>query len=511
MNIDKQSRAYSVPKKIKLPSIEHPIESEFLIPEYCPDIIKILRCDINSTVMKKKITDDLLELDICSEITIIFCGTENKISSVITKYNFTKSIENKEFINNTVSVSLSKNYLNCRQTSARRIDIKGALNIDVTINSFDAIDVICDIQRDDIEILRNNLDVACLISTKEKQIIIEDELLLSSSNPDVNYIIRQKAIPTITECKLIGEKAVVKGNVKIEVLYCSIEEKTAYFSEIIPFSQIIEIENADKTCKIIPEIDLSGLSIKPIISNSANAGFLVEIGLNIILKSCCNLDLQMILDCYSIKNKVETTKEKISFNKLEETLTEKFVFKKNINLNETQILSVIDFWGQENKIDASINGDEANFCGNIDGSLLFINVDNSPEYHNVKIDFDFCKKFNENLTNTIFESEFFINNCSYRLVSDNQIEIQIEVIINAEIYKKVEIDVLKEVIDLEKPVDNNESIIIYYSTDEEDVWSVAKRFSTPLQVFKEQNNLVEDTIDSQSVLVISRMWGNKDE
>ena len=101
-------------------------------------------------------------------------------------------------------------------------------------------------------------------------------------------------------------------------------------------------------------------------------------------------------------------------------------------------------------------------------------------------------------------SRFTVLSWSYTLISDNQIEIQAEISLLADIYQHDEFACVSEVIDLEKNIENNESIIIYYSSDEEEVWEVAKRFATPIQILKDQNDITEDIISSQSVLVISR-------
>lgn len=504
MNIEKQCRAYSIPNTINLPLIEQPIEAELLIPEYCPDIKKILKCSVNNRIINKSVVNQILELECCSEITVLFCGEDNQLSSLITKYNFTKSIENKLFVNNHIMVEITNNNFNCRPTSYRRVDIKGSVNINISVNSFDVKDVVCDIQRSDIELLRATNETNSCIFTKEKNIIIEDELLISSSKPDINYILRQDALPIINECKLIGDKAVVKGSVKIDVLYCSADNLPVAFREIIPFSQIIELDLKNQSCDLSCDIVLSSLDIKPMLSATANNGFVVSVGLNIILSGNCNVSVDYIKDCFSTKVQTEVTKDKISFDKLIEKLNEKFVFKKVITFKESQISSVVDLWCNEEKINATLTSDTLTFTGEIACSVIYCDLENSVEYGNVGVEFEFNKKIGllDNLA--LKNSRFTVLSWSYTLISDNQIEIQAEISLLADIYQHDEFACVSEVIDLEKNIENNESIIIYYSSDEEEVWEVAKRFATPIQILKNQNDITEDIISSQSVLVISR-------
>ena len=176
-----------------------------------------------------------------------------------------------------------------------------------------------------------------------------------------------------------------------------------------------------------------------------------------------------------------------------EKVNEKFVFKKVITFKESQISSVVDLWCNEEKINATLTSDTLTFAGEIACSVIYCDLENSLDNLALK------------------NSRFTVLSWSYTLISDNQIEIQAEISLLADIYQHDEFACVSEVIDLEKNIENNESIIIYYSSDEEEVWEVAKRFATPIQILKDQNDITEDIISSQSVLVISRAWGDKDE
>ena len=505
MNIEKQCRAYSIPNIIDLPHIELPVETELLLPEYCPDIIKILKCDVKNRVVNKRIKDQTLELECCSEITILYCGDNNVLSSVITKYNYTKTIENKNFTNSSVNVSITNNNFNCRQTSARRIELKGSVCITVSINSFEVKTVLCSIDREDVEELKCEYETTSVAFTQEKQILIEDDLLLSSDKPEINYILKQEACATINECKQIGEKAVIKGNIRADILYCSVNNVPSLFSETIPFSQIIELNVKEKTCFIDSDVMITSFDSRPITSPNSTSGFAISVGLNIVLTGRCNIPVTLIKDCYSTKCITEVTKDKIVFSKLSEKIAERIIVKKNLTFNDNHISSVINSWCKEDNIKGNLEEDTLKLSGSVECSVLFCNIDNIPEYKGVKLDYEFNKKVNINNNQIVSSIEQKIIGCSYTLISENQIELQIEMYVFAEIYEKHSCEFVVELIDNENPLVCDDSIIIYYCEKDELVWDIAKRFSAPVRLLKEQNNIAEDHAVSQSVLVISRM------
>jgi len=507
MSIEKQCRAYSIPNIVSLPTLEQPIEVELLIPEYCPDIIKILKCDIKNRVLNKKINNQSLEIDCCSEITIIYCGDDNIVSSVITKYNYSKTFENKLFNNNYVEVKISSNDFNCRQTSSRRLEVKGSVNVSIDINAFEVKEVISNIERDDIEQLHRNHDMTTTVFTQEKQLLIEDELLLSSDKPDINYIIRQSATAIINESKQIGDKAVIKGNIKVDILYCSVNNSPAFFSELIPFSQIIELNSQNKTCNITSNVKVTSFDVKPIINSTSNTGFLINIGLNVVLYGKCNLPITLVEDCYSTKVNTDICKDKINIDRLVDTINDKVVIKKTLTLNESQISSMIDLWCNEVKISSMLNDENIKLSGNIECLMLFCNIDNIPEYKEFKFDYEFNKKVTNNDKENYVAASHRIISSSYTLLSDNQVEVQIELQIFAEIFEKIECEFICDLLENDKPIECDDSIIIYFCDKEESTWNIAKKFLTPVKLLIEQNEINDDIVSSQSVLVISRMWG----
>lgn len=506
MNINTERRTFFMPEVNMIPTVEQPIETEFLIPEYCPDIIKILKCEINPRILSKNLSGNLLEIEGCAEITVIYCAEDNKISSVITKYNFSKSLDNKNFEGGEIDISIKKGHLTCRQTATRRIEIRGSLQIDVSIITKKQEEIIFDIDRADIQLLRDSIPATTELYFNEKQLLIEDEIWLSSGKPEIKYIMRQSAVPIISECKLIGEKAVVKGIIKLDILYCSIEDKCINFSDTINFSQIIEVKTSGEDCSASARSEICFLEIKPISSNNSETGFNVTIKLNVSVKSFCESEIPIIKDAYSTKFASNMYFNKLLFRKKLDLTNDKIIVKKTCTLNESSISEIIDLWSTINLGKSKIDNKEFTITGNVNASLLYLKNDNSPDLLDIKFDFDYKKLVNiKDREKLKIIPNIIPTNYSYTVLSSNQIELHIELSIETEMFNEYECEYVNEVEISDEKLISEESIIIYYCSEDENVWDISKRFSTQIQKLKDQNNLTDDIVNSQSVLIIPRM------
>lgn len=95
---------------------------------------------------------------------------------------------------------------------------------------------------EDIQLYENIYPVCLAREAGEKAFMIDEELTLPSSAPIMEKPVRWSMQPEITDQKVLGDKAVFRGNGLLHILYRTPEGAMASWDFEIPFSQYTELQ-----------------------------------------------------------------------------------------------------------------------------------------------------------------------------------------------------------------------------------------------------------------------------
>ena len=95
---------------------------------------------------------------------------------------------------------------------------------------------------EDIQLRKKTYTPCLAAEAGEKAFMIDEELMLPGSAPAMGKMIRYSLQPEITERKVLGDKAVFRGNCIFHLLYRTAEGALASWDFEIPFSQYTELE-----------------------------------------------------------------------------------------------------------------------------------------------------------------------------------------------------------------------------------------------------------------------------
>ncbi len=91
----------------------------------------------------------------------------------------------------------------------------------------------------------------------EKPFIMDEEVTIPESSPAMDKIIRYALTPEVTDKKVLGDKAVFRGNTLLHVLYRTVEGAIHAHDFEIPFSQYSELEQEyghDAQVQVLPMV-----------------------------------------------------------------------------------------------------------------------------------------------------------------------------------------------------------------------------------------------------------------
>ena len=123
---------------------ERPVDCDFVLPEYLPDIAAILKCRMKPMVQAHQISGDRVMVDGTVLLELLYVDEERRcvrsyehsqpFSSVFT----VKELKNSDMVNSTVRVG----YVNCRATGPRRVDVHGAFTVHLCVTNAGSTEVV---------------------------------------------------------------------------------------------------------------------------------------------------------------------------------------------------------------------------------------------------------------------------------------------------------------------------------------------------------------------------------
>ena len=508
MEIKVTQQGVSIEELLFDSQFEQALDTEFTLPDYCPDISRVLKCRVCPRVSGKSISGNSANLDGVMSVVLLYADASNEIRMYEHPVAFTRSIDLGAAVAGAASVSATAapDYVNCRPVNERKVDIHGAVTINVRVTHKQTTDIVADIDGNDIEMRRGRCEVTNPLSYSEKYLIVNDEIELPDNMEAIRYNLRTDASAVATECKVISNKAVIKGDMFLSVLYCGDQEGgPVCFDTSVPLSQIVDIDGIVEGCNCAVDIDVVSMELKPRTGMNGEArSFALSAKLCMTVKATCDGEAAILFDAFSTEYKDNTEKQDITFEKLMLPVRERFDCKKMLEFSPDDIGRVVDCW-----CDASVNrvandGCELTVNGTAMLCILARDMQDLPVYFERPVDFDYNRTMESEPKNMRCETMIRAVKTDGKMVAAGQLEISVELMLQADVYSRERRTVITafEVDDVNKKEKNNSALVIYYADSGESVWDIAKRYNTSINAINELNGLSDDVLGKGIMLMI---------
>ncbi len=490
---------------------EQGVELDYVLPDYYPEIFKILSCRLTPKILAyNMLGDSKLMLDGCVDIKVLYLADgENNINCIEQKYTYSKTIDLGKSITADTADMLVKlesrpDYCNCRAVSGRRIDVRGAVSTKVRISAIKSCAV--PVMPRNIEIKTRSTDCCGEILTAEKQFSCKEEIETGAAG--IAFIMRSNAIPKINEVRIIADKAIVKGMITVNAAYgvkqedtngCSIIES---MSADIPVSQIIDIDGIDDTYSCNAEIDILNCEL----SCSSDSGIL---GCNVlaVTRMICKKESTLEIPCdvfsteYETEHSIKQTKMLRNSSHIDKAIT----VKGTCGSQGSEIAAVMDCSADIYNLTCREENGELVLSGAICYRAICKNAEGVPSCIEKQDGFETAIKADTD--HEISEIDFTARCCDvdYSIGSDGALDISARLEISADLSECDIIEMIEYVTvneDKPKSKQNDYALRICYADGNEDSWSIAKRYSTSVDAIMTENDIEDrDMLLSGMILI----------
>ncbi len=475
---------------------EQGFETDILLPDYCADITRILKCISNSKISQCSQNGGHIDIDGTVFVTVYYLSSENKLNAYSTKMPFSKSVTiNDSGALLAVKVSSQIQYINCRAVNPRRLDIRGAVTISLKAVSQCDCDVVCGCDSG-VELLKNTVSNLCDVGEISRPFSVKEE---TPSQNNITTILHTHATAVPTEVKVINNKLIIKGEMTVHVTSANDQGETQHASYIVPISQIADLEGVGEECAVCVDFDVTSLEVTP---HTKDTSQILEIDAKLLLtasaKNTC--EATVCEDCYGIKNDTFPKCENITVTTLLEHLNETKNYKNTFSLPEGDTV-ICDLWFEEKPLTQTF--ENGTLTLNLPVVVSIISKNESGECHYSEETLPVIEtKMLKETDNAFFDGTARVCACGYS-PSQNGVDVTLSVRFSGNVISKKTLCVITDIeCDENKTyTDSDSALTIYFATEGEKLWDIAKRYHTKMSAIANANNLDSATTPATTLLI----------
>ncbi len=475
-------------------------ECEIILPDYCPNILRILQTTAHPTVNSSVRGADRLTVEGSVEYKILYLPEDGGgIRSVSQQSHFSCTLDVNCDADADLSVTLTPKNVAARALNPRKIYARCSVQIGVRINQIKTVSPAT--LPDGCETRSCKKKAAKLICSAHKPLRISDEFEMDPGKV-ATMILQTKITFRETEQKPLTDKMIVKADMIFDLL-CAADDDTVFpVRKVFPVSQILDLPgiHPGAVCRTVFEAVSANLLVKEETADGSQA-IAYDVEINVSGSAYEEADVEWTEDAYSVKKTVECTLETVSaerFVVIEETGT----------IRETAEIGTCTgiLWAE---VKPELRGtyyrpeEDKLVCEGVwDCRIILNDADNTPCSAVREIPFtlelpaDGCKNPIRNDTTLI------LTDLSWSLTDATHMEIRGTYRWSGLIFGRETAQAVTCVTEKDDRSKRTEAVILYYAAKGESAWTVAKEHACPYEELVRCNHLEKDEIDEDKMLMI---------
>lgn len=492
--------------------LEQGVELDYVLPDYYPEIFKILKCSLTPRVISCNVSGDgKLVLDGIVYIKVIYLAEgSNALHCIDQRYTYSKTadLSRKNFTAAAmpmVTVTPKADYCNCRAVSPRRIDVRGAVSCKTK--------AVCPVQYvlpaipEGLQVRTKELVCCGKTLSAEKVFTVREEIETGSSG--IGFIIHSDAVPKLTDLRVIADKAVVKGNVTVSALYGLYDSEhagcteTEHMTADIPISAILDAAGITDSHITTPEITVMNCELT---SNTESGLISCELLVKCGVRAQKEETVIIPTDVYSTECETEFTAAPVRFSTDPRSVARQFPLRASLKLDSAEIRSVWDCRSElSNPVCRPRSDSELLLTGQLCCFAVGLNSEGTPFFIEKQEAFEQPIPAANVTEDTMIDFSACVTDTSYSIKSDGVLDINAQVDLTGAVRNVSSVEAINSVTvheDKPKEKEGDFALRIFYSGEGEDCWSIAKRYNTTVEAVMRENDIEDENCSLSGMILI---------
>lgn len=488
---------------------DHPVESDVMLPDYCPDIARILKAEAFAVVDTKTLETNRMTVGGNFCVKIIYIPDNSSSIRCFTYENaFNHSFDVNCSDRNAMSrVKAKIDYVNCRPIGPRRLQIKASISINAKVWSEKDEEFVTDSDDERVELQRRQMKASSLIGMSEKPFKVEEELEVGYGKPAIAAIIRSDATAVVQDYKVISNKIIAKGELLLHTLYSPdlSDNKLEVMDHSIALSQIIDLEGVDE--ESICSVNFAVLDVRVEATTNGdgeNRMLAATVTINAQANASKMQNFTAIADAYSPTFEMNIQMKPISIEYVSDVIRASETVRLSVEMDDS-VASVTDCTAKAEITGVKSNGRSLVISGEMTVSAIAADIQGGPAFIEKVLPFTVSEEMRSPCDNMRSEPELTVVSVAFSLAS-GRVDMRVDCTVSAIVYGIYNENVASDMnIDESKPKDcKQKTLTLYFADKGEGLWDIAKRYNTSMDAIRRENNLEADSLPERSMLLIPK-------
>jgi LysM repeat protein len=261
------------------------VRGKIEVPHAKPDVDKILSKDATANVRKVSIVPNkvIVEGTLNLQVMYIAFKPDQSVHSMHGDVRFTTFVDvpgAEPDMDYYVDITVEDVSLTPSRTDARKFDVAAVLSVFAKITEVDEMEVLTEVPEGNEALETEDITVEHLVGEKAtKQIIVSEEFDVPKEKPDPKKILDTKAEVVITDKRLVANKVIIDGEVRLQVLYVALkpEQSVHDLHHTIRFNDFVEVPNAMPGMNVQVRAVVESAEVNPVIDPALVADVILKL------------------------------------------------------------------------------------------------------------------------------------------------------------------------------------------------------------------------------------------
>lgn len=508
MEFPSENRFLRMPVAVLDTVAEQLADVDLTLPDYCPDIEKILKCTLIPKIQTKSLSGGQLQVDGICVVNVLYIESEGKtIRCCEQSVNFSQSFSLRETPETYAVLTRTKpEYINCRALSPRRLVMHGAFSLYAKVVAVRKTDLYT--PPEGLETLSKTLRCADLQAFCQEQFTVSEEISVSDK-PAVESVLHSAVTAGLTDVKAVTGKLMVSGELNLRLFYLTdiASGETAKLDYILPFNQIIDCEGVDENTDNILGCEVMSYDIR--LKNdmlSEKPAIALDVKLCLTAEGFVPRDEELVTDAYSTEFASNPRFDMLTTIAEVPPVSENFMEKLTVRVDNGKIGKILDIYADSVTLEAKPSEHALQASGKVNICMIATDENNVPMFVERSFDYTHALPSAQDCSRLVFGCAR-VTGLSFRLADDSTAELRMELKITG---GGVKSDSNRVVTDVEvyedRPLASDDcALTLYFADSGENLWQIAKAHNTRLGLLMSENNMEQLTLDNPQMLLIPKL------